>query len=499
MNLNRSILKTSLLLLTLVELLSLVSHVFSPLNTVAFFVSLTLVFFLSLKHLEVGLYIVIAELIVGSFGQIFFWNLGDIFVGIRVGLFLVIMSVWLGKVLISRDILIVIKDFWGQILSRRYLFFGIFLIWGLVWGLLKNDFANVFFDFNSWLYFLYIFPFWQVFKYQKIKPSARLSDKLVKNTLTVIASGIIVLSIKTIILEWFFAHQIAGTLPMLYVWIRDFRLGEITFFANNFYRIFLQSQIWLLLGFFMFLGVYIKNITTPNLPKGGNKLIWLTLLLSSTSLIISFSRSFWLGLIAGLGVFFLLILFKFKWSFKRVFKWGISIIGILIVEVIFIFALINIPLVEGPADLGSIVSNRLTSIEVAGSSRINLLKPLMLEIVKHPIIGSGFGTTVTYKSVDPRVVARTAAGSGEYTTYAFEWGYLDIILKIGLVGFVIYVGLLTHLLKILFNRNDYIYFGFFLALIALIVTNITTPYLNHPLGIGFVVLVTVLILDSRRG
>ena len=87
-------------------------------------------------------------------------------------------------------------------------------------------------------------------------------------------------------------------------------------------------------------------------------------------------------------------------------------------------------------------------------------------------------------SDDPRIVPTTANGSGEFTTYAFEWGYLDMILKFGILGTLIYLILIFKVLKKLFVIN----LGFALGLIALLVINIFSPYLNHPLGIGFVIL-----------
>ena len=189
----------------------------------------------------------------------------------------------------------------------------------------------------------------------------------------------------------------------------------------------------------------------------------------------------------------------------------------------------------------AVFGQRATQGEAASNSRVNQLKPLLLAITKHPLIGSGFGTTVTYKSNDPRIVNETAGQSGLVTTYAFEWGYLDMILKFGLVGLVIYLIIIFKILgrllklktaswrtKLKINSNNQIQnnnfldpdfrrddkkeednnkenYGlqitdyrlqmvFFLALIALLVVNIFSPYLNHPLGIGFLILSFVLIL-----
>jgi O-antigen ligase len=120
------------------------------------------------------------------------------------------------------------------------------------------------------------------------------------------------------------------------------------------------------------------------------------------------------------------------------------------------------------------------------------LSPLGAQIKKAPVFGSGFGTTLTFKSEDPRVT--TVNPTGMYTTSAFEWGYLDITMKIGIVGLGIYLYLIwkigTGLWK---KRADNYNLGLLLGLIALLVINIFSPYLNHPLGIGYLMILTALI------
>ncbi len=129
--------------------------------------------------------------------------------------------------------------------------------------------------------------------------------------------------------------------------------------------------------------------------------------------------------------------------------------------------------------------------DAAGSSRRNQLLPLVSAIAHHPVVGSGFGTSVTYVSQDPRIVAQHP--DGQYTTTAFEWGYLDMILKFGLAGLVIY-GYLVVLLVYRLTTNPELPLGVKIGLIgglvAIAVTSVVSPYLNHPLGIGYVVVVS---------
>ena len=85
---------------------------------------------------------------------------------------------------------------------------------------------------------------------------------------------------------------------------------------------------------------------------------------------------------------------------------------------------------------------------------------------------------------------------GEITTYAFEWGYLDTLLKIGALGLIIYLLFIARIIwlgvqKFEIRNSKFETLGLLTGLIALLALNITTPYLNHPLGIGYLILAIV--------
>ena len=180
--------------------------------------------------------------------------------------------------------------------------------------------------------------------------------------------------------------------------------------------------------------------------------------------------------------------------------------------------------------------------EAAVSSRMAQIRPLFLAIAKHPAIGSGFGQAVAYQSQDPRIVK--SHPDGWYTATAFELGWLEMWLKIGLLGVGAYLYLLWRILKAGWQRikatriyelhpNDpnnilvtpslsrglvdghrdpstplrsarddgsnsyhsdrYLILAALAGLIAIVITHGVSPYLNHPLGIGVVMLVTVMV------
>jgi O-antigen ligase len=90
---------------------------------------------------------------------------------------------------------------------------------------------------------------------------------------------------------------------------------------------------------------------------------------------------------------------------------------------------------------------------------------------------------------------------GQFTTYAFEWGYLDILLKIGLAGLVVYLLLIVKIWRSgwsLGREGDFMPFGLLLGIAALLATNFFSPYLNHPLGIGYLLLCSTFFAKLKK-
>ncbi len=462
--------KFTLIFLILAELFSIFAWGLPQFNLICFSVILAITLVLSLIKLEYGIYLAFTELIIGSHGYLFSFELGNTLISIRLGIFIILILAWLIHVFSHGGLTPYFNQLKEFKFSQYYLYLALVLVWGFVWGLIRgNDFGNIFLDFNNWLFFLYLLPLLSVVKLKDFWPDFS----------QVALAALAWLIIKTLILLYIFSHQFIWALPELYTWVRDTRIGEITMVSSNFYRVFIQSQVFALLGFFILL---------PFLKFKLNRHFFL-ILGCLTTVIISFSRSFWLGLIAGLFIYFLYLLIYQR---KRFIPQTLHLVALAAISLFIIFTIINLPPSISGDSLASLISQRTTQIEAAGSSRINMLKPLRDAIIRHPVIGSGFGTTVTYISVDPRILSITAAASGQYTTYAFEWSYLDFILKVGLFGLVIYLLLIFKILQALYiNLSSPLSLGLFLALISLLALNIFTPYLNHPLGIGFILLVSV--------
>ena len=254
--------------------------------------------------------------------------------------------------------------------------------------------------------------------------------------------------------------------------------------------------------------VFLVMLNKNDTDRSNRRISWIVGILSSTALIISFSRSIWLSILITVLIFFGYVLKKKNLGASVFLKAVLVMAVILILEVVFITGLVNFKLPGGSSNnisTASLIRDRITvTDEPALGSRFQLLKPLWSKALESPVVGSGFGTTITYKTLDPRT---KELNGGQYTTYSFEWGYLDLLVKLGVFGLLAYMYFLWKLLKIglqslsrLSNKEEYyLVFGLALSLISLLVVHFTTPYLNHPLGITLIVLLAAIFEKIFRG
>jgi len=474
------------LTLFLLELISLSGYLTPKINTLGFFAILLLTLTFSLKNLKYGILIALAELFIGGKGYLFFFSLNGIVISIRIAIWLIIMAVYLYKIL-TRLIKNRTINFTFLKTTNLHLFIAlfIFLTWGIINAFLnKNGWNNIFFDFNAWLFFTYIFPFTEITKKE---------NNFTNNFLQLFFISTVWLSLKTLILLFIFSHNLIGMTYEIYRWVRTTGVGEITNMQSGFIRIFFQSHSFVLIGFFIILLIF-------NNFKPKKKYFWLyfsLLTLFLSIVILSFSRSFWVGLFGSFLIYSLIALYKY--GFKNFIKTILILLTSLFLAITLIAGIIKFPYPNPDANFDlSQLTDRAKNIknESAVSSRYALLTPLTTEIKKTPIMGAGFGKTITYISADPRVLEQTADGS--YTTYAFEWGWLDIWLKIGFLGMSFYLFLILTIIKNGLKLKDWLSTSLSLGLIFIVITSFFTPYTNHPLGIGFILICNTIFLNKQN-
>lgn len=461
------------------------------------FIIISLIFAaVSFYRIEYAMLAIISELIIGSMGRLFYINLGGFSLSIRTSFFLILFSVFVIKFLWQ-----IYKEgkkskYLKNILSfepiKIFALLGFFIALGLLNAFLKGQsFGAIFSDINAWLFFLLVFPFAAAFDFK--------DKKLMSLLKIVFLSAITWLGIKTLLLLAVFTHNLYFA-PEVYSWLRKTLTGEMTPTKSGWPRIFIQSQVFSAAAFFIFFWLNRLKKESERFFSRDNIVLLLLSALSFAAVIISFSRSFWLAFVLALGFSFILlwILVGFK-KMLNSFLWVIASIAL---SFAMIYAVVAFPYFNfqgGNLDEGLFERVSGGSGEAALASRWSLLPELWAEIVKYPFSGQGFGASVTYISSDPRVLQNNP--SGEYTTSAFEWGYLDIWLKIGLGGLLTYLFLVIKVLidglKRGFLKRQGLYFGLSVAILFLAITNAFTPYLNHPLGIGLFLLASCLIYRNE--
>lgn len=469
----------------LIEIFSFLSFYFPILNSIFFLIISLVVLVLAVYKLEWAFYVLLAELFINSMGYIFFFETGGFKISIRIALWLIIIAVWLAKFLI--DLMRQKKVVWQQYAKlpflKSWLFLGLFIVIALVSGIIKNGFSDAFFDFNAWLYFALIFPLWGIIS------SSTNPNNFKKNVVNIFVAGVSFLVLKSLLFLFLFSHNVAIILD-LYRWSRAYYLGEITAMSGGFYRVFLQPQIYILFSFLILISSWV--FTTSKKIK-----VYLLVALSllASALILNFSRSFWLGAVVGLALLFLLLWIKFGFK-KMIMTFSIFLLSF-VIGFLLVFSILKFPWPNADVNFNlNSLSERanIKSGESAISSRWALLEVMKDDVANNFLLGRGFGARLEYQSSDPRVLEQTA--DGVYSTYAFEWGWFDIWLKLGLIGVASYLFLLYLILKNYWKNfafsNSFIYLGLSLSLISLVAVNFFTPYLNHPLGIGFLILIALL-------
>ncbi len=498
--------RKSLLFIVLFELVSLCAFLIPQISTFAFFVIVITTAVLAFKRFESALLVLLAELFIGSQGG-YMVALGlesGLALSLRIGLFLAVFGGWAAKTAAGlvtkekrKDALAPFALMERKRLLKPYVLLLAVLAFGVIRGVVAgNGFGNVFFDANAYAFYALL----PAFVAGLAKPETR------SRALAVLLAAVTDSVGKALAVLFFFSHRVFVVASNVYVWIRDTRVGEITIMEADFYRIFFQSQIFALA---LIVAAALYAAYRPSWKDGRAKVAAAAVDWAMVSMVLSLSRSFWFGGACAALVFTALLV----WGRAKAVVWRRTV-GLALASVVFSVAVIGVlysfpyPRKSGELSLTGLLGSRAMSLgDDAATSRWALLPLLNEAAMRHPAFGNGLGTTVTYTTSDPRLLATNPTGA--YTTFAFEWGYHDLWVKFGALGLVVYAWFIASVLRpavaaVKLNRAAFrepgewdrakegavLAAGACLAVVALLATNVFSPYLNHPLGIGLLMLVS---------
>ncbi len=481
-------------------------------------VSLALFFAFRSPPALLGLFF--AELILGGKGYLFSLSLGSYLLSLRQALFVIVMIAFTWSLLRERKV-----RFFQTPFAWSSLPFFLAVLFGAIFGWFRHPHLVWFHDVNGYLALAVLFALAQllrsssslrvlrhflipsvaalvlftlllsaIFSTVYYRPGFVKATSVSEDQLAKLGQGdrdqarlgqSVGMTPDVVRVDW---SDVSDERPLLYRWVRDTGTAEVAYLGQRMFRVFTASHLFLAAAF-----VFMFALLTgrPLRFSSSHVFLWALLFALGLALLVSFSRSLWFGTAIGS----LAVLLASGWrSFLRVSS-------TFLILVIIIGGLLSLVYPGGIQVLQERFQSSTTSSgELAATNRLQLLPEVMRSITAHPWIGNGFGTSVTFQSL--------VAGTDEVEyirVYLFEWAYLDLIAKIGCIGFAAMLIWLTRGLSVLwqfFRRStgDYrlLGIGAFGAVLVLIAANVFTPYLNHPLGLSLLALAWMSILPLRQ-
>lgn len=427
----------------------------SLVNTVVASLLLGIITVLLIKNRSEGWYLIALEIILGGGGN--FLNVGS--VALRTILLAVSITIFFAQKLWRKELVSYLKE------ERRAVVVISLLLLAAVAGSivgLHNDHSRLLIipDLIPYAFLLYYFPLKKLLKDDCFTTMVwhALPAAVIGNAFIVLLT-LVVFNLHLFILQGAYYH-----------WFRDVAGGKVTELPHNYYRIVLNEHL-LLIPLVIF---FVSKIIDKEKLKLYVPLTGLSLLILSTNL----TRIYFIALAVGL-----LVLIR-QSTLKRWFV----VCSAIVVGFMAIFITLHTTLSRGHSLGLELFGLRLQSIvapstEDSSLSRLLLLPKIKEKIKLHPIIGNGLGDTITvYSPVFERVV----------TTPSYDWGYLEIIGELGIIGFIIW-GIVIAQLFLKFKKGQ-LQIWQAGSLVALLAINLTSPALFHVLGI---IWITYLLAEQK--
>jgi len=172
----------------------------------------------------------------------------------------------------------------------------------------------------------------------------------------------------------------------------------------------------------LYMSSIILGITLLSVGERPKYFLFISILLNMTSLAFTFSRGYWIATSTGIILIILLSEWKIK---KQLFRWGIIATLLILIFIITLFPNLYTAIREG-------IIIRLTSIgygDISLQARFIESRTILNLILLNPILGSGFGSLYSFYDLILQHYKNT---------WYIHNGYLFILFKVGILGFIFY-------------------------------------------------------------
>ena len=443
-------------------LLSIASFYCPILQTIVFCLLALIMIVLVIWRWRWAMIFFLVEWFFGQSGHMFEFH------GLSLGLmlFVILMAGWLARKVINKERF----TFFSHRISVGWLLFVLFLFLATLRGYWnQHNESLILGDALSYSFLLLVFPLIEFLSVAKNR------EWLVK----IVAAAIVGVGFFIIFNLLLYSSHLSQVHDGYYWWVRNVLIGKVTDTGQGFFRIVLPAYLWFLPALLVALAVWWQKELSRRAKK---QLAFLAILLS-IDLLINFSRAYFLGLLVGL------LLFKIFLPWRKWALFLLAVVLILIAE----FNVIYFITTNHWTGLG-FLSGRLGTIvqpedELSSLTRLRILPGLLANIKNNLLTGTGLGTTIVY--TDP--LSQTLK-----STYYIDWGWLQLLVDLGLLGLIAYLIFLGQTIVGLIKKiNTHIhlalYVGLLAGLLALMVATLTGPFLFHPLGIFYQLIIVSLI------
>lgn len=452
-----------LLALSAITAVSLVVFRMNTVESVVTALVVLAVLLVSLRRVHYGLLMLVAEIFTSGNGHLLEWHGSSFTVSLRMGIFVAVMVAWLVDVLRTRRMFVLLRESRVQAVLVMLVMIG----WGFVNGMWVHGLpmSEVFADGNNWVYFFVLLPSVDLMlRADRAQWSGQWTG--------LIQAGVVFLCAKMWLIFVLTAGAGSAVATYLYHFVRQTSGGQIAPASYGMWRIYEWPEL-LLLPVLVYL---VAQVLVQAREHAVRRRTVITLGVVVATIVLTLFRSFWLGAIVGLGC---LALWYVRTQFTAVAKTKGIVVALVVLSTLVIMGIgSTLAWIHGGAP--SIQKEIFTAGEPGVQNRVAQAGPMWKQITSAPVLGSGFGTAITYESTDLRV-------QGQLRTAALELGWLDMWMEMGIVGVLVFLACLV----IVFRGAEP---WAICAMISLCTVHLVSPFLNHPVGFAAVLL---LLCDMR--
>lgn len=338
--------------------------------------------------------------------------------------------------------------------------------------------------------------------------SVMSSGEAIRKAMNVIFIGATALAAVCIVIHFAVAGDDMTRFHHINIWINERSLGGLARLTSGIDRIYLKSQIFLQVG--ILYGVWLLGNKAP----GKRLWVYLAMGIQFCGWVLSYTRGFWLGLLISALIIFVMN--------PREWKLYLKASGAML-SIFCVFLLMSSSLYGGSKVVSEIVDRTdssllaqkedvqteqiapdtdgdgSVSIEEANTAASKLrgqsLKLIYERIGDHPVFGNGLGENLDEIRSDGKI----------------EYMYLDIMMKTGFVGLVLFVltffgAAAQHLIWEIRHRGEkkewdsprmrdrYLVAAF----LGVALTSWFNPFLTNPMGISLLMLTSTAVYTTNK-